>query len=136
TMWFDLGTTFALFVFMFGSIIVHELLHGVGWYLFIKDTSKISFGVIWKYLTPYCTCSQPMPFLAYAVGGLFPLFILGGGFLILAIVLQSPFYLFLSVVNILCAGGDTTIFMYLLKHRNAHIVDHPTECGFVAFEKQ
>ncbi|MGL5541310.1 MAG: hypothetical protein ACRDBX_06745, partial [Erysipelotrichaceae bacterium] len=46
TMWFDLGTTFALFVFMFGSIIVHELLHGVGWYLFIKDTSKISFGVI------------------------------------------------------------------------------------------
>lgn len=47
----------------------------------------------------------------------------------------SGFFLILSLFNIIAAGGDTSIALMLLKHKNAMIIDHPTECGFWAFRK-
>lgn len=46
----------------------------------------------------------------------------------------------LSLVNILSAGGDTTIacmeLKYLKQDEKCYILDHPTNCGFVAFVKR
>ena len=33
------------------------------------------------------------------------------------------------------AGGDTTIALMLIRRRRSLIIDHPTKCGFTAFEK-
>ena len=42
----------------------------------------------------------------------------------------------LSLMNILSAGGDTTIGLLLLKYKDGLFIDHPTDCGFVAFTEQ
>ena len=48
--------------------------------------------------------------------------------------------LWLGLLNLLAAGCDTTILYELLKCRKENggdllIVDHPNQCGFVAFRK-
>ena len=48
-------------VLMFVGIAVHELIHGATWACFAKNGWKsISFGIMWKLLTPYCHCNEPM----------------------------------------------------------------------------
>ena len=115
---------------------IHELIHGIAWSLFCKEGWRsIGFGVMWEYLTPYCHCKEPLSFKGYIFGGLAPFIVLGVGFFILAFINESPLLLYLSVFNILSAGGDTTIALMLLKHTKAKRLDHPTECGFIAFER-
>ncbi len=42
-------------VAMLVGVVVHELIHGITWACFAPSGWKsISFGVIWKRLTPYC----------------------------------------------------------------------------------
>lgn len=130
--WMSLAVLPAFFV----SMVVHEGLHGLGWRPFCKRGWKsLHIGVLWKKLTPFCCCMEPLGFGAYLFGGLFPLLVLGLGSFGVALATGNIFWLFLSVLNILSAGGDTTIALMLCKHRKALIMDHPTECGFWAFEK-
>ena len=42
-------------------IVVHELIHGLSWAIFAEHHFRdIAFGVIWQYLTPYCSCMTPL----------------------------------------------------------------------------
>lgn len=121
-------------------ILIHELLHGVGWVLWTKKGWKsIYLGVMWDSLTPYCHCKEPLKPKQYLIGGLFPFFILGIGVFFAALFTGNGVLFFLSLINILSAGGDTTIacmeLKYLKKNEECYILDHPTDCGFVAFVK-
>ncbi len=118
-----------------GFIILHEFLHGVTWGLFCKDKRSISYGVIWKHLTPYCTCAEPLSFSRYLLGALMPLLVLGIGLFLISLIIQSELLLYLSCLNIVCAGGDTTIAIMMFKHRKSIFLDHPTKIGYVAFNK-
>ena len=79
---------------------------------------------------------KPLTFGKYLLGGLMPFLVLGLGLFLVALFAKNEMLLLCSLYNILCAGGDTTIACILLKHRHAVIIDHPTECGFWAFEKE
>ena len=60
------------------GIVVHELIHGATWACFAKRGFKsISYGVIWKYLTPYAHCDEPMHIRPYQLACLMPCFLLG-----------------------------------------------------------
>ena len=49
------------FILVIVGIVVHELIHGLTWACYAKSGWKsISFGVMWKLLTPYCHCDEPM----------------------------------------------------------------------------
>lgn len=118
------------------SIPVHELIHGLTWLCCCKNGWRsIHFGVMWEMLTPYCHCMEPMRFGGYICGGLMPFFLLGVCVSAAAIISGSVLLLVLGAFNILAAGGDTTIALMLLRYRDALILDHPTECGFVAFRR-
>ncbi len=126
-MWIFFGAIIA-------SIFVHEGLHGLVWGAFCKNRWKsVYIGMMWKQLTPFCCCMEPLPFGAYLAGGLAPFAVLGLGSFAAAMATGNLFVLLVSVVNVLAAGGDTTIALMLLRHRRARIIDHPTECGFWAF---
>lgn len=120
------------------SIPIHEFFHGFGWHLFCKNKWKsIRFGIMWSSLTPYCTCKEPLSFKSYLIGGLLPLTILGFLMSTIGIVFGSFSVFIIGALNILFAGGDTTIAFMLLKFRKGDyiILDHPTDCGFVAYKK-
>lgn len=119
---------------------VHEGIHALTCAMFAKDHWKsIRFGVIWKALTPYCTCAQPMKRGQYILGAAMPTLVLGIG-LTAAAVLTGVFWVFiLAIAMIGGGGGDFTIILKILLHRQcgkeAVYYDHPYECGVVVFEK-
>ena len=122
-------------------IVVHELIHGITWGHFAAEGRKsIEFGVIWQALTPYCTCSSPLTKGEYIKGALMPTIVLGFIPGIIAAITGWVPLLILSQLMILAGAGDVLIVARLLLHRpkNAKVVylDHPTECGLVAFVKK
>lgn len=132
------GTTYLKFmVVLVVGIIVHELIHGLTWGLYAKSKFKsISFGVMWKMLTPYCHCSEPLKVPHYAIGALMPLIILGLIPAVVAICLGSLFWLNMSIIFIAAAAGDIMIVWKLRKeNRNNMILDHPTEAGYLVYEE-
>lgn len=133
---FNFSDTILFFIAYLISIPVHEFIHGFTWHFFCKMKWKsIHFGIMWEAFMPYCHCKEPLKFYSYLLGGLMPFFVLGIGFTVISVILHSPFLLFFSIINILSAGGDTTIAFMLFKYRNCIILDHPTQCGFAAFSK-
>lgn len=122
------------FLGMVVSIPVHEFIHGFTWHLFCKNSwQSIHFGVMWDTLTPYCHCKEPLTFKGYVLGGIMPFLVLGLGISALGIALKLPLLLSWGIFNILAAGGDTTICLMLRSHRHSLLLDHPKDCGFVAF---
>lgn len=119
---------------------VHEGIHALTWAMFGKDYWKsIRFGVIWKALTPYCTCLRPAKRGQYILGAAMPTLVLGIG-LTAAAALTGIFWVFiLALAMIFGGGGDFTIILKILLHRQcgkeAVYYDHPYECGVVVFEK-
>jgi len=127
-----------LWIALILSVPIHEFLHGLSWHFFCDNKWKsIYFGVMWRLLTPYCYCNESLKFKSYIIGCLMPLIVLGFSISLIGIVFGNSLLLCVGAFNILFAGGDTTIAFMLLKYRkqNCKILDHPTDCGFIAFVK-
>ena len=137
-----LGAGFFLLAFLAFVVltVVHELVHGLTWSLFAKSGWKsVSFGVIWKYLTPYCTCNEALSRRAYIVGALMPTLVLGILPVLAAYATGSLFLLVVGLLMILGGGGDLTIVLKMLRFKpdggEVLYLDHPYECGLVAFTR-
>ncbi len=125
------------FGLMIGGIVVHELIHGITWACYTKGGwSGISFGVIWKMLTPYCHCDEPMRIHSYMIGAMMPCVVLGIIPSILALFLGSLPLLIWGVIFISAAAGDIWITWLLTKEDpNSMVLDHPTEAGFYILDE-
>lgn len=126
-----------LIAFLIG-IVVHELLHGIGWACYAKSGWKsISFGVMWKMLTPYCHCNEPMGVKAYLVGALLPLVVLGIIPAVVSLIIGSIPLLAWGILFIAAAAGDIWMSWLLTKEDpESTILDHPSEAGFYVFDKE
>ena len=133
------GADFVLiFLFCLLLIFVHELIHGITWAVFAKKGRKaISFGFIPQYLTPYCTCNEPLKKGEYITGALMPTLLLGFLPAAGAIVTGSAVLFCISAVMIFAGGGDLTIVLKLLRYKTesseALYLDHPYQAGLVVF---
>ncbi len=133
------GADFVLiFLFCLLLIFVHELIHGITWAVFAKKGRKaISFGFIPQYLTPYCTCNEPLKKGEYITGALMPALLLGFLPAAGAIVTGSAVLFCISAVMIFAGGGDLTIVLKLLRYKTesseALYLDHPYQAGLVVF---
>jgi len=130
----------ALLVSMFALIVAHELIHGITWSMFTSQRWKsVSFGFIAKYLTPYCTCNEPLKKGQYLLGGLMPTIVLGILPSVVALLTGSAVLLLIGAVMILSGGGDLTIALHLLcfraRGKEVLYLDHPYQVGLVAFVK-
>lgn len=132
--------TIVLVIFYFILVILHELIHGLTWSRFTKNGFRsIAFGVIWRSLNPYCTCSEPLSKAHYMAGSLMPWFVLGIIPCIVALLMHSGYLLIIGVVMALSAGGDLLIVLEILKQKSDKemlFLDHPTNIGLVCFEKE
>ena len=125
---------FGPFWFLIAMIIgipVHELIHGITWAYFAPNGWKsISFGMIWKMLTPYCHCNEPMKVNQYRWGALMPLIVLGVIPLTVAFLIGNMIVLFFGIVFIVAASGDI-MCCWVLRHesKDTLVEDHPSEAG-------
>lgn len=124
-----------VFVAMIVGIAVHELIHGITWACFARRGWKsISFGIIWKYLTPYCHCDEPMRIRPYQLACLMPCFVLGVVPAVVALIIGNLPLLIFGIFFIAAAAGD--IWMaWLLSREWPHclVLDHPSEAGFYIY---
>ncbi len=120
------------------GIVAHELLHGITWAHYAKSGWKsIRFGVMWKMLTPYCHCNEPMGVRGYMAGGLMPLVVLGIIPGIVSLFTGSILLLVWGILFIAAAGGDIWMVWLLSKEDpESTILDHPSEAGFYVFPKE
>ncbi|MDR1184392.1 MAG: DUF3267 domain-containing protein [Coriobacteriales bacterium] len=130
---FDLSLRVALIAIpiLLVGVIIHELIHGVTWALFAKDGFKsISFGVIWKMLTPYCHCKEPLLLRHYKIGAITPTILLGVIPAILAILMGNLPLLIFGIFFTSAGSGDLLI-IYALRNEKGDtwVKDHPSEAG-------
>ena len=131
----DLNYVLVLALFLVTAYI-HEVLHGVGWCLGTKKKWKsIYIGMMWSSLTPYCHCKEPLEPGKYLIGCLLPGTLLGLGIYLAAFLTGSNVLLWLSLLNVLGAGGDLLIAWYARRYRTGYVLDHPTGCGFIIYQK-
>ena len=132
-----------LFIVLFIVLIVaHELIHGLTWSLYAEHHFKdIEFGFMKEYLTPYCTCTTPLPKSHYIMGALMPCIVLGILPTAIGILLGSSLFFWIGIIMILSAGGDIMIVWKVLafkkqdESKEVLIYDHPTQAGSVIFER-
>lgn len=137
-LYLQLGWSF--FVLLGILFVVHELIHGVVWTIFAKEHMRsVSFGVIPKFLTPYCVCEEPLKKWQYILGALMPTLILGFGLAGAAIAMRSDLIFLLSECMILGGCGDVLIVGNLLRYKpegkDVMVYDHPDKIGAVLFER-
>ena len=121
-------------------IVVHELVHGITWSLFAEGGWKnIEFGVIWKMLTPYCTCGVPLRKGQYIAGSFMPCLVLGILPSLISCLVHDVSLFVIGIIMIISAGGDLLIIRMILAEKtgeDALYLDHPTDVGLAVFEKE
>lgn len=137
---FSFHGVIVFFIALFLLIVFHEAIHGLTWGIFAKGhRNAIAFGFIWKTLTPYCTCAEPLTKWQYVSGCAMPTLVLGFGLAAIATAIGNFWFLVLSEIMLLSGGGDFFIILKILlfKHSKHDVLyyDHPYACGVVAFER-
>ena len=125
------------FVYVMIGIVLHELIHGLTWACYTKSGWKsISFGVMWKMLTPYCHCNEPMRIHSYMMGAMMPCIVLGVIPAIVSFFIGSFPMLAWGAFFIASAAGDIWMTWLLTKENsNSMVLDHPSEAGFYIIDE-
>lgn len=106
----------SLFILMFIWLIIHELLHGLGFIIFKSVNPKnITLGMFLEKGVFYCMCKQKISKKIILTSLLFPLTIIGVITLIIGMIINSYELVFLSILNIVSAIGDIMMTIYFLK---------------------
>lgn len=117
--------------FVLGTIL-HEALHGVGHALGEASWADVRFGMHWKALTPFASCSVPTRVGSYRLAIALPALVLGG--LPLAIGLTTGYWLitFYGFLMLVAAAGDI-LMLWILRvvPAGTWVQDHPREVGYV-----
>ena len=113
-------------------IVLHELIHGLFFALYAKNGFKrVKFGVMWKYLAPYCHCEEAIKAKQYGIVLLMPTILLGAIPFIVGFIISNMFIYFLGLMMIFGGIGDMIAFG-LIKKVSAHtqVIDHSSKVGF------
>ena len=118
------------------SLVFHELIHVLIWSRSGKAGWRgVTFGVDWRHLRPYAHDQEPVSVGRHLLGLVAPLVILGLIPCGYSMLFGDDLIMVIAVVNIVASVPDVATAVLLDGHRGAVILDHPTECGFIAFTK-
>ncbi|MFW6069795.1 MAG: DUF3267 domain-containing protein [bacterium] len=119
------------------GIVVHELLHGVGWLAAGRlPREAVKLGFQWKVLTPYAHARVPMPARAYRWGVALPGLALGILPMLLGIVVGNGTLLAFGFFFTFTAGGDFLVLWLLRRVPGTALVeDHPSEVGGYVYRR-
>lgn len=105
-----------LFLLMFIWLIIHELLHGIGFLIFKEVKLKnITLGMALEKGVFYCMCKQNIRKKVILTSLLFPITIIGFITLIIGMIINNYELVYLSILNIVSSIGDIVMTIYFLK---------------------
>jgi hypothetical protein len=134
--WMTYSAPIVIVVMLLG-VILHELIHGITWARFTKEGFKsIKFGVLWKVMTPYCHCNEPLLLKHYIIGGAMPAIILGIVPALVGMVTGHLAAFTLGLFFTIAAAGDFMIINMLRKEdRHDFVQDHPSKIGCYIYRR-
>lgn len=134
---FFVKVLFALAIYFLG-IVLHELIHGATWAIFLKDGFKsIKFGFISKYGTPYCHSKRPMKIKHYLLGGIMPSIILGLIPLVSGLIIGNFWVMLFGLLFTTSSIGDLMVCRLLItENLNDYAEDHSSEAGCYVYRKR
>lgn len=116
------------------SVVVHELLHGIGWAISSRKGWKVvRFNI--NAMMPSCACKVALKKKTYLIGVLAPFVVLGLSSILFIFVYPGTVSFLTMMVNFVATGADLLIAFHILREEDGFIVDHPTEAGYIAFYK-
>ncbi|MFK7805127.1 MAG: DUF3267 domain-containing protein [Anaerolineae bacterium] len=123
--WLQIGLSLLVLLISIG---IHELLHGLGFFLGGAEWSQIEFGL--RKLTPYAHCSVPLKRNSYRWSAALPGIVLGVIPVVLGTIVGSTTVLLFGTFMTVSAAGDALI-LWLLRDApaDALVFDHPTKVG-------
>ncbi len=120
----------AILIFL-ASIVVHELLHAIG-YVYVGKASwkQVKFGFSWKGLAPYAHCRVPMKLAQYRISVMLPGIVLGILPAVFGLVVGNFWLSFFGVLMLMAAGGDLAVLLAVRKvPPTATVRDHDSMAG-------
>ncbi len=126
-----------VFTLLISGTTIHELIHGIFWSFYLKNGFRsIKFGMIWKYLTPYCHSKEPLKVKHYMLGAVMPGVLLGFIPSLIAILTGNIGLLAFGFFFTIGAGGDfLIIWMLRNENKNNLVQDHPSKIGCYLYDK-
>ena len=134
---FVISRVLLFFALVILGVIIHELLHGIIWSRYTeKGFKSIKFGILWKMLTPYCHCTEPLKVKHYIFGAAMPAIILGFIPSIISVMIGNLAMLLFGMIFTIAAIGDFLMIYFLRKENMDNMVeDHPSEVGCYIYRK-
>jgi hypothetical protein len=134
----DLAVLILFVILSIFIIPIHEFLHGIGglpncdwkW----KGNIKITFEP--KKMIAYCHCPKPIGWKDALRVVLFPLFVISGISLIIAMITHLSIWWLAFMMNTLGSIGDLLYAYLLIRYRPQLILDSPDGVGFIAVNKK
>lgn len=119
-----------LIIFMILWLMLHEVIHGIGFGIFKSVKKKnICFGMALEKGVFYCMCKQKISKKVILTSLLFPFTFIGVITLIIGMFIHSYYLVMLSILNISGAVGDLVMTVYFLRAPNDIVyldLDDPT----------
>lgn len=131
---FDLAPGWPTVIFFFvlvALIVLHELLHAVGWLLAGRlRLREIRFGFSWRALAPYTHVRVPLPARAYRIGTVLPGIVTGVLPGVIALLTGSGVVMLISALMIVSAVGDLLVLWTIREvDPDSLVIDHPSAIG-------
>lgn len=130
TIVFD-DSPFALFLLAYlGYIVVHEILHGIGFSLFVKDKKNVKYGAALEKGVFYAMCQERINKKAIIISLWFPTIFLTFVALPIAVIFKWPLLEFLALMNFASAVGDLALLGLVYKlPKDIQYIDYDNVIG-------
>lgn len=116
---------------------LHEVFHGLGYALFVKDKKNIKFGAALEKSVFYAMCQEEISKKGIMISLFFPLLFLTIVTGIIAIIFKWHFLLVLSILNLAGAAGDIIMMLFVPKlPEDIHYIDYDNSIGCTFVSKE
>lgn len=109
---FNMSITYFL---LFPYMMVHEILHSIGYVINGVKFNKISYGIHLEKGILCCSCKQEIERKCILWSLIYPLLFIGIITYILGLIFNLPILLMLSIINIAGCIGDIIMFLEFIK---------------------
>jgi len=103
------------FILVFLYLILHELLHSIGYYLYGAKYKNIVYGIQLEKGIFYCLCKQNIKKKNILNSLMFPFFYIGIITYTISFIINNKYLLILSIFNISGCIGDIFTFLFMIK---------------------
>lgn len=115
---------------------LHELLHGIGYYIGGTKLKNISYGILLEKGLFYCMGYQEITKKNILLSLQMPFMVLGIITYIIGIILNLSVLVWLSAFNIMGASMDIVMFLYISRIKNVHYSETGNPDEFVLITEE